>query len=100
MNDPPIVPNQTYSVGNNMVLEISAANGLLKGAVDVDGDPMEVFNYTQPANGNVTVQKNGAFVYSPKPQFAGTDTISFVVTDNNGGFTAATASVTSGGWLL
>lgn len=96
VNDPPVVANQSYSLLEDHTLVVSAADGLLRGSSDVDGDPLKVFNLTQPANGKITVQVIGAFVYVPNPNYNGQDSILFTVTDGNGGYTAAVATFTTG----
>ncbi len=47
----------------------------------------------QPANGTVTVNSDGSFVYTPDPGFVGRDSFSYTLTDNLG-YTSAPALVT------
>lgn len=91
-----MVPNKSYTTDEDTALAVSAANGLLKGSYDVDGDPMQVANNTATANGNLTVQSNGAFTYMPYPNYNGFDRFEFWVTDNQGGFTRALVNITVG----
>lgn len=93
-----MIANQTYSINEDDTLLVAAANGLLSGTSDVDGDPLEVFNHTQPPNGRVTVQKNGSFVYMPNPNYNGQDNFQFIVTDKQGGFTRGTVTIQIGAW--
>lgn len=80
--DPPIIFNQSYTLNEDEKLTVTAANGLLRNASDGDGDPIAVFNSTNPAHGTLVVQPNGSFVYMPYPNYNGQDGFQFVVTDN------------------
>ncbi|MEO1264605.1 MAG: cadherin-like domain-containing protein, partial [Pseudomonadota bacterium] len=59
---------------------------------DPDGDPLTVTVPVQPPNGTVTVNPDGSVVYTPNDGFTGTETITYVVDDGNGG--TATAEIT------
>lgn len=96
VNDPPAIYNQTYNINEDTTLAVTAANGLLGGSSDADGDPIVVLNSTAPANGKVTVQKNGSFVYVPNPDFNGKDSFVFWATDNQGGIVKATVTIKIG----
>lgn len=96
INDPPVVENQTYDIDEDQALVVTAANGLLKGAADVENDPLVVVNTTKPANGNLTVQKDGSFVYMPNANFNGQDGFEFTVTDGNGGYAKGVVVISIG----
>jgi hypothetical protein len=58
------------------------------GAVDADGDPLDVQLATGPARGTVTVGTDGSFVYTPSDALAtsgGTDSFTVVVRETNAG---------------
>lgn len=100
VNDPPVVPPQYYTVREDQVLYINASNGLLKGTSDPDPmDVLEVYNTTQPPNGNVTAARNGSFVYTPNTVVApwlvpnGQDSFKFMVTDNAGARNSYTSNM-------
>lgn len=77
-------------------LVVTAANGLLQGAVDPNNDAMEVVNASIPLKGNLTVQKNGSFVYVPFKDAFGQDYFTFWVSDNKGGFSKGMVNITIG----
>ncbi|WP_141350135.1 retention module-containing protein, partial [Zoogloea ramigera] len=58
---------------------------------DPDGDPISVTRATAP-NGTVTLNPDGTLRYVPNPDFNGTDTITYTISDGKGG--TATAVVT------
>lgn len=94
VNDPPEVPKQVYYMDNNQPFDAPAADGLLRGAVDVDGDPMEAVASTSPTQGTLVLQKDGAFTYTlNEPRYSGTDSFQFTVTDGHGGTTTSTAEI-------
>jgi hypothetical protein len=45
------------------------------------GDRLTITDYTQPANGSVVLNTDGIFTYSPNPDFNGTDSFSYTVSD-------------------
>ncbi|WP_205825125.1 Ig-like domain-containing protein [Methylobacterium terricola] len=62
---------------------------------DPDGDPLFVVAGSATArHGTVAINPDGSLRYTPDPDFNGTDTIVYTITDGNGGF--ATASVAVG----
>ena len=66
--------------------------GILPGS-DADGDALTFSLVEGPANGQVEVLEGGGFVYVPDPDFAGTDSFVYAVTDEDGNTASATATV-------
>ena len=60
---------------------------------DPDGDTLTISNVSDPANGTATIV-GGEIVYTPDPDFNGTDTITYTVSDGNGNTDTATVTVT------
>ncbi|MFN3144397.1 MAG: Ig-like domain-containing protein [Paracoccaceae bacterium] len=61
-------------------------------ATDADGDALSFGLVTGAANGTVVVLQDGTFSYTPAPDFEGTDSFTFSVTDADGN--VATGTVT------
>ena len=61
---------------------------------DPDGDPLTVTGVTQPANGTVTINEDGTLSYVPATGFTGEDTITYTITDGNGGTATGEVVVT------
>ncbi len=59
---------------------------------DPDGDGLGVESVTQPAHGAV-VPSGASVVYTPSPNFFGTDTFTYTTTDGHGGTDTATVTV-------
>jgi Ca2+-binding RTX toxin-like protein len=87
INDPPIGTVGVFSVDEDSVLEVVASEGLLSGVVDPDDDRISAILRTPPEHGLVELQSDGSFRYTPDANAFGTDTLTFVATDEFGGET-------------
>jgi len=81
VNDPPIAPNLITVTTN----EDTAVGGVIN-ATDPDGNPLVYTLEDLPINGTVEVEQQGSFIYTPNPNFTGTDTFTVRVTDTSGAF--------------
>ncbi|MCC5602389.1 beta strand repeat-containing protein [Nostoc favosum] len=74
------------------------AKTILSRYTDVDGDILSISNFTNPANGTLTLNDSGTlgdasddyFIYTPKPNYNGADSFTYTVIDGNGGNITAT----------
>ncbi|MCK5647375.1 MAG: Ig-like domain-containing protein, partial [Gammaproteobacteria bacterium] len=62
---------------------------VLANDTDLDGDTLTVDSVTQPANGTVTLV-NGEITYTPNPDYNGSDSFTYIISDGNGGTDTAT----------
>ena len=96
VNDAPVATPDTYSVNEDNGLSVTAGvDGLLDNDTDVDvADTLSIniSNSTEPSNGTLLLFGSGSFNYIPDPDFFGTDSFSYEVSDGNGG--TAIGSVT------
>ena len=92
--DIPVVVNQSYTTAEGTALT-QAVPGLLANDTDPQHAALTVdlTNYTQPANGTVTVSANGSFTYTPNVNFSGNDSFTYEVT-NGTNETKASVSLT------
>jgi hypothetical protein len=74
------VDNPRFTIDEDTVYD-SGTPGLLNGFSDPEGDPMTAEIVQQGANGTATVDADGSFSYTPKPEFYGNDYFIFRVTD-------------------
>ena len=94
MNDLPTVGNDAYSTAEDTPLTV-AAPGVLANDGDVEGNSLTAVLPTQPANGAVSLNTNGAFTYTPNLNFNGTDTFTYRANDGAGNsLAAATVTIT------
>jgi hypothetical protein len=70
-----------------------APDGVLKNDVDVDGDAMTAVLVTPPANGVVTVNSDGSFVYTPDFRFTGVDTFTYRANDGQASSPIVTVAI-------
>ncbi|HSY48054.1 MAG TPA: Ig-like domain-containing protein [Thermoanaerobaculia bacterium] len=91
-NTPPVANPDTYSVNQGATLTV-AAPGVLGNDTDPDGDALHAVPITNAANGNVALNADGSFTYTPNPAFAcGVD--SFTYKANDGFFDSNIVTVT------
>ena len=92
INDPPVAEDDvaTSDAGEPVVIPV------LGNDIDVDGDLLGVLAVTQPANGTVVINGDGAVTYTPNPGFAGPDSFTYTICDPSGACDAATVVVAVG----
>ena len=86
VNDPPVATAQTYMTQEGEELKVSAAEGLMSGVTDADGEkPASVQLVQKPRNGKINLnERDGSFTYMPNKGFSGLDEFSFKVRDPGG----------------
>ncbi len=80
-NATPTLGTPTYVASTGQPLAVSAANGLLAGISDPDGDALTVVPAAAPANGSVIIAADGSFTYTPNAGFSGVDSFGYGVSD-------------------
>ncbi|MDX9720062.1 MAG: Ig-like domain-containing protein [Myxococcota bacterium] len=83
--------NDTYALQEDSSLPV-AAPGVLSNDVDADGHPLIATLHTDVAHGVLELHQNGSFVYTPAPDYFGSD--SFVYWAHDGRGSQVTANVT------
>jgi len=91
VNDAPVAVNDSYSTNQGNVLTVNAP-GVLSNDTDVDSANLTAARVTGPANGQLTLNANGSFTYTPNAGFSGSD--SFTYKANDGSVDSNTATVT------
>ncbi len=81
VNDPPHANPDLYLTTQGSALTATAANGVLANDVDVDSVSLSASVVTPPAHGTLTLQSNGAFVYSPVAAYFGRDEFVYRISD-------------------
>ncbi len=79
-NTPPNPQDDTFSTNEDTPL----IGNLLPNDSDADGDSLflEVLPYTNPTYGQVTLQVDGSFVYTPNNDYTGQDSFAYSVCDD------------------
>lgn len=80
-DDLPLTSADAYTVDEDVVLTVDAANGVLANDSDIDGDQLTATAVQQPTNGTLVLSTDGSFVYTPNQNFFGGDTFTYTVND-------------------
>ncbi|MGB0087917.1 MAG: cadherin-like domain-containing protein, partial [Planifilum fulgidum] len=70
------------------------APGVLTNDTDPNGDPLTAQLVTGPANGTLTFNSDGSFVYTPNAGFTGTDTFTYQASNGVSRSLVATVTIT------
>lgn len=70
-----------------------AIEDMLKGS-DPDGDALTYSLVSEPSLGDVVVNADGSYTYTPNPETTGSDSFDFAVTDSKNSQATATVSIT------
>ena len=92
VNDAPVASDTSIVTDEDM-----AHPGQLPRATDVDNDPVSYALEGGPIHGQVSIELDGRYVYTPAPDFNGSDSFTYRVSDGQGGFNVYTVGVTVNG---
>ncbi|RYG58339.1 MAG: tandem-95 repeat protein, partial [Alphaproteobacteria bacterium] len=87
--------NDFFNTAFNTNLTITPAQ-VLANDNDPEGSVLNsasIISFTQPANGSVTRDASGNFIYNPNNTFRGTDTFTYTIRDAQGDVATATISI-------
>ncbi|NLE37509.1 MAG: tandem-95 repeat protein, partial [Pirellulaceae bacterium] len=96
VDDPPVALNDAYTMSEDQVLTVTAANGVLINDTDSDTPHanLTAVLVANPSHGTVTLNANGSFTYTPSANFAGTDTFTYRASDGTSNSSPATVTIT------
>ncbi len=89
----PIANDDEYTVDEDQTLTVEA-NGVLGNDEDIDGDTSIPVLTIEPENGNVILNEDGSFSYTPDENFNGTDSFTYQVNDGELNSNPATVTIT------
>jgi len=78
-NVAPVAQNDAYNAQGS--LTVGAALGVLANDSDANGDALTVAIDSGPRKGALALSPDGAFTYTPRARFSGTDSFTYVVSD-------------------
>jgi VCBS repeat-containing protein len=90
VNNPPVARDDVTVTNEDTPISIN----VLANDSDADGDKLTVISVTQPINGTAQISANGSIRYSPKRDFNGQDSFTYVISDGRGGTATAKVTVT------
>ena len=91
-NQPPVANNDSYSTFEDLVFLLP---NLLANDQDPEAYILHVASFTQPSHGTVTVdpRNNDWLVYTPTPDYFGTDSFTYTAVDPQGNSDTATVTL-------
>lgn len=92
-NTAPLAANDSYPIYQDVALVIPA-NGVLANDSDAEGDALTAIPDGVPAHGNVTLNSDGSFTYTPAAGYTGPDSFSYHANDGSFDSNVATVSLT------
>lgn len=89
---PPVAVDDTYSVDEDAMLDVTSAAGVLANDVDEEGDPLTAVLVDPPDVGILDLSADGSFTYQPAEDFSGI--VTFTYRAHDGFFDSNPATVT------
>jgi VCBS repeat-containing protein len=94
-NDPPVAVDDAYQTLENTLLNVDVAHGLLANDSDPDTtDTLAVPGASAPSHGQLSLNTNGSFSYTPETDYDGPDSFNYVLSDGHGGTDTGTVNMT------
>ncbi|MHC5538635.1 tandem-95 repeat protein, partial [Singulisphaera rosea] len=97
VNQPPTAVDDRYAVAKGVALTIPAATGVLANDTDIDKDTLSVVIGRGQSRGNLTLNPDGSFTYTPIGAYIGTDTFTYRAFDGKAYSNFATVTLTISG---
>ena len=83
-NDAPVALSDSYSVDEDMVLNVSASAGVLANDTDIDhNDTLTAILVSGPAHGALSLNADGSFSYQAAANYNGPDSFSYKANDSS-----------------
>ncbi len=92
VNDAPVAVADTYSATEDTELSV-AAPGVLTNDLDVDGDLLTAAVMSGPSHGDLTLNADGSFTYTPDANYNGTDRFTYTASDGKATSDPATVTI-------
>ena len=98
INDPPTADEEQFLVDKGRALDVSSP-GVLANDFDIEGDALSIILEEDVAHGELILQGDGSFSYTPDEDFSGTDQFRYRVSDSSGQSSVATATIIVRPWM-
>lgn len=92
-NQAPVAQDDVYTVNENSVLVIGKP-GVLGNDSDVDGDTLTAILVAGPANGELVLNADGSFAYTPAPNYNGSYFFTYKANDGTADSNVAIVTIT------
>jgi VCBS repeat-containing protein len=87
-----VAVNDAYSTNEDLLLDITAAQGLLGN--DTSAPPRITTVEADPLHGDLVLNEDGSFTYDPDNDYNGPDSFTYRLTDSQDNFSIATVALT------
>ncbi|MFT5454503.1 MAG: hypothetical protein ACI9K2_000980 [Myxococcota bacterium] len=81
VNDLPFGVADVYEGVEDTTLSVGAPSGVVSNDLDLEGDPLTATLDEPPTNGTLVLRANGSFDYTPRRDFWGEDSFTYMPTD-------------------
>ncbi|MEM9657757.1 MAG: Ig-like domain-containing protein, partial [Planctomycetota bacterium] len=92
-NEAPVAAGESYDVVEDMALNVSAVEGVLANDADPAGDDLTASLQSAPLFGDVILNSDGSFEYTPNADFNGIDSFSYRAVDGTNNSEAVTVTL-------
>jgi lysophospholipase L1-like esterase len=92
-NTAPVAVADSYTTGFNTALVVPVLTGVLANDTDAELSPLTAA-VVAPSSGNLTLNPNGSFTYTPTPGFSGSDSFTYRANDGSLNSNTVTVSIT------
>jgi VCBS repeat-containing protein len=92
-NEAPVALGDAYTVAEDGMLTVAAAQGVLTNDTDPDGGALTARLLSGPANGSLAFAADGSFVYRPAADWWGTDSFTYAARDGEDESTPVTVTL-------
>jgi len=89
----PVAGSDGYDVAENVVLEVTAATGVLSNDQDANEDPLRAVLVEGPQHGVLVLADDGSFTYTPAPDFNRVDSFTYQAGDGLGSSDPVTVTI-------
>ncbi|MDZ8136922.1 MAG: cadherin-like domain-containing protein [Nostoc sp. DedQUE04] len=93
VNDAPVAVNDSITTNKNTPIIINATT-LLSNDIDADNDVLSITSFTQPSQGSLVKNPDSTYTYTPVPDYYGSDSFTYTISDGQGGSSTATVNLT------
>lgn len=81
VNTPPQAAPDEYEATEDDVLNVPVSEGVMRNDLDAEDEPFTLTLATSTTNGELVLQGDGSFQYTPNPNFDGTDQFTYFLND-------------------
>lgn len=94
VNGPPVAGSRDYAVAEDQTLVVTAGSGVLVGDIDPNDDVLSAILDRPPEHGELVLNLDGSFEYTPEADFFGDDRFDYRAGDGQLVSAAATVTIT------